>query len=58
MIPKTLPNPYGCEDCGADQSSHGVRYTKSAGSHRWIKPSDWKILLRMQARRIGRKGGL
>lgn len=55
MLPRTLPSPYGCADCGIDRSGHGTRYTKSAGSHTWIAPPDWKILLRMQARRIARK---
>lgn len=60
MARKVIPDPYGCDSCGVKQSGHGWRYNKQSGQHQWIKPSDWKILVRMQARRSLReqsKGG-
>jgi hypothetical protein len=57
MADRTLPDPYGCEDCGIDRLGHGIQYTKTVGMHRWIKPSNEQILQRMRARYIVRNGG-
>lgn len=57
MPRKLIPDPFACDECGVAKGDHGWRYTKSVAGHHWIRPPEWKILMRMQARRLARKDG-
>jgi hypothetical protein len=51
----TVPTPYGCRWCGAQQGAHGLRFMPRRGLHRWERPTEAQIKARMLARRAARK---
>lgn len=49
-----IPAPHSCEECGYEEKSHGMVFSKNVGLHLWVKPDNARILARMKARRSSR----
>jgi len=54
MIELTPPN--GCRHCGIERDRHLSLWTREAGWHTWVEPSDRMRKERMIARRAVRTG--
>ncbi|MFT2014647.1 hypothetical protein ACMA1D_02180 [Streptomyces sp. 796.1] len=46
--------PDGCRHCGIPERGHARQWTRAAGWHAWVEPSDGQRLERMRARRAAR----
>ena len=51
---RAVAEPSACQHCGIPRRQHYQHWTKAAGWHQWVAPSQEQIKARMLARRAAR----